>query len=368
MAIGDCYKGNLTLWKDKEYGYTIIRPVQQDGNRAMYFTSNCFTNSNTDMIISCIRNGNENFYLLNFLTGEYMQLTDENGIAANMAYFDKNRDTLYYTNKYVIKSVNIRDLISKTVYESEVELGTMAVTCDGKYLISSSKQPLILKNNDEQDVLITLDRMFRIDLHWGEYNIIMHRSFPIDHIQCNPEHPEQVMYCAWGYLCTHHRIWHTNLEGTLGGALGPEQPNEHRVHEYFTPDGSKIAYHGKFFSVSQKAEFTNIGHTWGIMNKDGSEDKYYLCEGRRQAGHSSISFNGKLVVADGDGDISLMEFDDIKMEAFFKPIFRHNSSMKGNFVHPHPAFSCDDRFIVFGTDFGDKKSSGNIYLIDLHSK
>lgn len=36
----------------------------------MYFTSNCFCEDNENMVISCVRDSVENFYLLNFHTGK----------------------------------------------------------------------------------------------------------------------------------------------------------------------------------------------------------------------------------------------------------------------------------------------------------
>jgi Tol biopolymer transport system component len=41
--------------------------------------------------------------------------------------------------------------------------------------------------------------------------------------------------------------------------------------------------------------------------------------------------------------------------------------MSGNFVHPHPSFSMDDRYLLFASDFAGK-DRGNIYLVDLNSK
>lgn len=368
MAIGERYFSNIKSWRDKEFGYNIIQPIEQDGNRTIYFTSNCFTNKNDELVVACIRGGRENFYLLNFTTGEYLQLTDESGLAISKAYFDKQRDNLYFCSKRFIKCVNIRTLEIKEIYESENDLGSMSVTCDGSYLISSYKFPFSHINNDQNTVGYTLDRIFRICLKTGKREIILQRSFTVDHIQCSPVNPEEILYCAWGYMCTHHRIWGANLNGTKGGSLGPEQPNEHRTHEYFTPDGKHIAYHGKFSRFDEDSNrFVNIGHTWGMMNADGSNDRYYQCPEGMQAGHSIMSYNGKMVTADGNGFISLLEFDDVKMKVYFKHIFAHRSSMKNNFVHPHPSFSNDDRYILFATDFGMDKT-GNVYLLDIQSK
>ncbi|MCZ8517830.1 hypothetical protein O9H85_37225 [Paenibacillus filicis] len=92
--------------------------------------------------------------------------------------------------------------------------------------------------------------------------------------------------------------------------MGPEQPNEHRTHEYYTPDGRRIAYHGKFFKIDENERFKNIGHTWGSMNIDGTDDKFYRCLRGLQAGHSSMSFNQQMVVTDGNDYLSLLRLND----------------------------------------------------------
>lgn len=141
----------------------------------------------------------------------------------------------------------------------------------------------------------------------------------------------------------------------------------HRTHEYYRPDGRRIAYHGKFYTIDDKERFKNIGHTWGSMNVDGTDDKFYRCLHGLQAGHSSMSLNQQTIVTDGNDCLSLLRLDESKAEADFEPIFRHKSSMKANFVHAHPCFSNDDRYIAFCTDFMGK-DRGNLYLLNLQSK
>ncbi|WP_186446211.1 oligogalacturonate lyase family protein [Paenibacillus cremeus] len=367
MAVGQSFTGQVTQWTDPEFGYTVIQPLEQDGNRIMYFTSNCFCSDNESMVISAVRDGVENFYLLRFLEGTYTQLTDEHGIHISHAYFDKPRDTLYYTNGRQMKSVHIKTFEQKLIYKASHKCASIAVTCDGAYLLSSYRFPYSYLGNDQDERTIELFRMFKIHLATGEWSRILDRSFEIDHIQCSPTDPDHVIFCARGFFSTNHRIWHTNLDGTKGGALGSEQPNEHRTHEYYTPDGKRIAYHGKFFKIDKHEKFKNIGHTWGSMNLDGTDDTYYQCLRGLQAGHSSMSNNLQMTVTDGNDFLSLLHVDASKGEADFEPIFRHQSSMKSNFVHAHPCFSNDDRYIAFCTDFKEK-DRGNLYLLDLQSK
>lgn len=364
MAKGDTTEGSMSRWVDEQLGYTILQPIAKDGNRLLYFTSNCFFTDQTHLLFSGERNGIEHFFMLNYITGDYTQLTDEPEIDVPRSYFDKSNMLLYYSNGKQIKRLCIRTLQEDVIYESRHELTSLSVTSDSKYLISSYQYRYEYKNNDQENRSMELYRMFRVDLTTGASERILDRNFGIDHIQCNPADPQQMMYCARGYYSTHHRIWHTNLEGTLGGPLGCEQPNEHRTHEYFLPEGQGIAYHGKYYTINPNGKFRATGHTWGRMNNDGSGDISYRCRDGRQAGHSCASSDGKLVVADGNDYISLLEFHEESREVSFRNLFRHDSSMSSNFVHPHPVFSSDDRYIAFCTDFRGR-NRGNIYLLDL---
>ena len=371
MAVGSKFSGNPTILHKS--GYKVLKPISQDENRHMYFTSNPFTKKGDELVFSAVRDGQENFYLLNYVTGEYIQLTDIEKESSDhlkridRAHFDKERDVLFYSEPYKFHSVNIRTLEHKTVYKSQGLLHSLSVTCDGRYVVSCCTHDLTVFDNDKNEIKQEYFRMFKIDLETGEETTILYRNFPFYHLQCSPTDPDFIMYCAWGYSCTHHRIWFANIDGTKGGPLGPEMPNEHRTHEYFTTDGKHVAYHGKFSKYDDKCNFNHINHTWGIMNVDGTNDKFWNCVPRpKQAGHSIISHDGKSIAADGNGCISYVIRND-DGSATFETIVEHNSTMSGNFVHPHPSFSNDDRYIVYATDSGGA-DKGNIYLVDLKSK
>ena len=373
MAVGDRYQGNSVSFIDEVSGYTIIKPIEQDENRHMYFTSNPFTQEGEELIVSAVRSGAENYYLLNPFSGEYMQLTDvekESKVkryCVDRGHFDKKTNILYYAEPNCIYSVNIRTLEHKTIYESDGALHSLSTTCDGRYLISCNTVATAMHNNDGDELSLDYYRMFKLDLVTGEETTILYRNFPFYHLQCSPTDPDFIMYCAWGYHCTHQRIWYTNIDGTKGGPLGPEMPNEHRVHEYITPDGKQVAYHGKFYAFGNTPGFKNINHTWGIMDIDGNNDKYWSMLPRpSQAGHSIMSHDCKMIVCDGGQNISFVVLND-DGTANLKPIVAHNSTKNRNFVHPHPSFCNNDRYIVYATD-NDGQDRGNIYLVDLKSR
>jgi oligogalacturonide lyase len=368
MAIGDIYRSTPASFIDSETGYKIIQPIEQDQNRHMYFTSNPFTKNGDEIVFSAIRGGEENYYVMNFHTGSYVQLTDIRGLTMAQAYYDKASDCLYYGDGHSVYRVGVHSYKTELVYRSKDVMGTIAITCDGKYMVSFVKTAMTFTNNDKQEVEVPVWRIFRLELSTGEETTIMYRNARIDHIQCHPTDPEWFMYCLWGYYCTHQRVWRADIYGTDGGPVGNEKPNEHRTHEYFTNDGKHIACHGKYFSYGDTPKFKNIRHTWIISEPDGKDEHSYTClPGGMQAGHSIQSHDGTMIAADGNDYVTLIELNDTDMTCTFRPVATHKSTMSGNFVHPHPSFSNDDRYIVFASDMGGK-DRGNIYLVDLLSK
>ena len=149
--------------------------------------------------------------------------------------------------------------------------------------------------------------------------------------------------------------------------MGTEKPNEHRTHEFYTSSGRYVAFHGKYYSYGNTPEFKITGRSWGMCDCDGKNEKIYFCRGDFRPAHSIMSHDESMIVADGNEYIMRITLDNSSMTCTFTPLTRHASTMSSNFVHPHPSFSRDDRYIVFATDSGGR-DRGNIYLIDLNDK
>lgn len=374
MAIGEKFYSTPETFIDSEYGYKIIKPVNIGKNRTLYFTSNPFLEDNTHLIFSSFRDGKENLYKLNYITGEYIQLTDRDDLFTTTGYIDRKNNVLYCRTPKSIISINLETCDNKEVVnlaqltDDDVQLlPSVAITCDGKYLISAYPYKYYFKNNDQETICDNLYRIFKVNLKTLEQSDVRYTNYRLDHIQCSPVDPNYFIYCAWGYWPTHQRTWGCRIDNNKGGALGNELTNEHRTHEYFIGDGTKIAYHGKFFKMENNV-FKKFQDTFGIMNFDGTDDKVFVCEKGYTPGHSCMTTDKEIIIADGKNKISVLTLDYEKMTCKATPIFTHHSSMNCNFVHPHPSISYNKRFVVFATDNGKGEEHTNFYLIDLESK
>ena len=78
-------------------------------------------------------------------------------------------------------------------------------------------------------------------------------------------------------------------------------------------------------------------------------------------GHMQASHHGNLFVGDGSDKepfINLYRLENGKITG--RHIFRHGSSFAQQHWHPHPAFSPDDRYVLFTSN---RAGAGDVYLV-----
>lgn len=366
--IGKQFISKIKTWIDPEFGYKLIQPVDFGQNRTLYFTTNPFLEDNEHLLFYSTIDGVENLYQVNYHTGLVTQLTDDPDLSHSGSHIDRKLKRLYVRSKHSIYYVDlvtyqkVEVLDFSTIGDNIEDIGSIGITSDGKYLVTSYPFDYTYLNNDQETMSLKLWRLFKIHVNTKEKTDIRYTNYKIDHIQCSPTDPNYLIYCAWGYWPTHHRVWGCTLDGLAGGPLGDEKPNEHRTHEYFIHDGKQIAYHGKFFEMVNNT-FKRVKDTFGIMDASGKNDHIYTCPKGYSPGHSAMSLDGSLIIADGNGHISSLTLNDIDMTCEVKPLFAHHSSMICNAVHPHPSISFNNRYICFTTDFNQTKTP-NFYLLD----
>ncbi|MHC4715277.1 MAG: hypothetical protein ACYTAN_18735 [Planctomycetota bacterium] len=143
----------------------------------------------------------------------------------------------------------------------------------------------------------------------------------------------------------------SDTKGLDAGPLGPQNPNERRGHEFFTPSGTRVGYHGDRFHVRR------VAGDYGDVQFD--------CPG--PTGHCQINYAESTFVCDRGGAmerekeaVALIHISEDK--GSYEPLFYHGSSWKPQGAHPHPRFRPGDKEVVFTTDYS---GLSNIYLATL---
>jgi oligogalacturonide lyase len=141
-------------------------------------------------------------------------------------------------------------------------------------------------------------RMYTIDVASGNLNVI-HRSHDwLNHLQCSPTDPGQIMFCHEGPWHFVERVW---LIRTDGSGLTSVQPRtmdmEIAGHEFFSNDGTRVWYD---LQTPRSLVFWLAGYDIA----DKSRIWYHL-DRKEWSVHFNISPDGKLFAGDGGGPRSV---------------------------------------------------------------
>lgn len=362
---GKIWPAEKTTWTDSEFGYEITKWTSEKfSSWHLYFNVESFIDDTTAIIYSD-RTGSVNLFKLSLNSGAIIQLTDHKSNISGAAWHYPAVKTIWYEIDNSIHQLNYGTMENKIVLtDSSADLRSFTVTCDYRYLVYSvNKNPGFDKNNSTGPYAI-----FRYDLKTGEKKQISpDYGFTISHLQASPADPGLISYC-WQHQYrqggpgivgnTPLRIWWIRTDGSDGGPV-LQQFAIHRTHEFWFYDGSRIGFSARYmFGENKGRQFL------GSCKPDGSDS--FMFEVPVDAAHSQVYKDNKHWVADqNDGMIlTLWTFDRDKVLKEQK-LFRHNSSWGEQPGHPHPHFSPDGKYVMFGTDRSGKPQ---VYTVKINIK
>ncbi|MDQ7817387.1 MAG: TonB family protein [Melioribacteraceae bacterium] len=361
--VGKVWESEKETWTDPEFGHEITKWTSEEFESwHLYFNVESFIDEN-NLIIYSTRAGGINLFRLNLLDGTIKQFTYHKGRVGSVWHIPELKK-VWYEIENSIRELNYETMEDKLVFsDDKVDIRAFTVTCDSKYLINSiNKNPGWSKDNSTGPYAI-----MRYDFEKKEVKQISpDYGFTINHLQASPTDPNLVIY-AWQHQYredgagivgnTPIRIWWLNVNGNDGGPVIPQEFGLHRTHEFWLYDGSRIGYSARYmFGPNQGKQFL------GSCKYDGSDN--FMFDAPVGPAHSQIYKDNKHWVADqNDGMIlTLWTFERDKVLKEEK-LFRHNSSWDGQPGHPHPHFSPDGKYIVFGTDMS---GSPQVYTVKIN--
>lgn len=372
LANGNSYVGRVWAsekesWIDREFGFEITKWTSEKYESwHLYFNIESFIDKD-NLIIYSTRAGGINLFKLNLVDGTITQLTNHNGRVGSVWHLPEMKK-IWYEIENSIRELNYDTMEDRLVYsDDKIDIRSFTVTCDGKYLIYSiNKNPGWSSENSTGPFAIMRNdfgskKVKQISPDYG---------FTINHLQASPVDPSIIIY-AWQHQYreggagtvgnTPVRIWWLNVNGENGGPVVPQEFGIHRTHEFWFYDGSRIGYSARYmFGPNAGKQFL------GSCKYDGSDN--YMFEAPVGPAHSQVFSDNKYWVADQNNGmiLTLWNFERDRILEEVK-LFRHNSTWEGQPGHPHPRFSPDGKYVVFGTD---KSGSPQVYTvkIDLDKK
>ncbi|HEY3391700.1 MAG TPA: oligogalacturonate lyase family protein [Lacipirellulaceae bacterium] len=140
--------------------------------------------------------------------------------------------------------------------------------------------------------------MYTVDVANGETRIIHRSNDWLNHLQCSPTDPQQILFChegPWHYV---DRVWTIRTDGSDLRLVHPRTMDmEIAGHEFFSNDGKTIWYD---LQTPRSLVFWLAGY-----NIETGARTWYHLERQQWSVHYNISPDGRLFAGDGGGPDSV---------------------------------------------------------------
>jgi Oligogalacturonate lyase/WD40-like Beta Propeller Repeat len=140
--------------------------------------------------------------------------------------------------------------------------------------------------------------LYTIDIRTGAFRKVLTSHWWLNHLQCSPTDPGQIMFCHEGPWQFNNRIWTVRTDGSDLRMMQPRTMDmEIAGHEFFSHDGRSVWY---------DLQTPESGVFWvaGVDLETGRRTWYHLKRDEWSV-HYNISPDGKLFAGDGGGPDSV---------------------------------------------------------------
>ena len=279
--IGRVWPSEKRTWIDHEFNHEITQWTNHPADSwHLYFNIETFIDDNNAIIVSQ-RSGEPNFFKLDLLTGTMTQMTDERRISGHIWHWPHLQTLWYISDSTQIKSLNTQTLESRIIKNLEIYPRSFTVTCDGKYVVYACDRGW---KSGEKPTRKSLGpyAIFRLEIETGEtMQISPEYGFIIGHLLASPTDPNRLSYC-WQHQYregdypgiignTPQRIWWINIDGSDGGAVGPQAFGLHRTHEFWYPAeaGAYARDPARFCAAALSASKSGMSEMIAVPPDDG---------------------------------------------------------------------------------------------------
>jgi len=374
MSRGNTIQLNYKTEKDPLTGVPVTCLTDNMGNTIHpYFTQPLFSADGSYLLVSSDRTGSWQLYSLELKSGKMLQLTDDANVSPQSASLDGINMIAYYWNGGILKSVELASLKTQELYctPEGFHPGALCMTADGRYIDFSYSETLKLSSTTGKlysEMSETLFRrpssvVMRFDTSDGTVKALWGEREWISHVITSPVDPEIVVFCHEGHWHLVQRTWVIRANTMeVWPIVETKKHLERAGHEFFTKKGRMVTQYGWRETPTSEWKCSDV-----FINPDGSGmEKFDYYPGPKSM-HVQVNSTETFGVADGAyisedfGDaenvMSLVKYE--KGVAKQRILCRHDTSWKTQPSHPHPIFTPDDRYVIFGSD---RLGNNNIYM------
>ncbi len=362
-------KSEKKVYKDPSSGVPVTQLTDYKGHsHHFYFTNPGWYESGRKLLFSSDRNNRTNLFGVDLESGEIEQLTDLEPVPLprELTFLSacKNPvdDEVYFWHDLKLMALDLMTRAVRTLFELDPGWCVSMTNCsaDGRHVLFGSW--VDLSDRIPTDLLRGYvgfletwearprSRIDRVAVDGSKSEVLFEENCWIGHVNTSPTQANMLTFCHEGpWDRVDNRIW--GLDAATGKVwkVRPTCEGEVVGHEYWFGDGVHIGYHGR----------TSDGRSMlGHIRYDNTGMVEYGFPG--QTGHV-FSHDADLIVGDGGGVIRVWKREE---ESYAAPrvLCRHDSAMRIQQTHPHPAISPDGRYVVFTSD---RSGYGNVHAVPL---
>jgi oligogalacturonide lyase len=294
-----------TDWIDPATGHRVIRLSREADSKSLYFHQNAYSADGSKILITSpsglstvdLRTHDIDEVVAGLVrplvtgrkTGDIYYLRDDDIWAANLDTHEV-REIVTIPTKYQHSNI--------TINSDETMIVGLAIDPDG--------QPEPRKAPKDPDTDRLMSRwsaglpmvMFTIDIATGQTSVIHHSHDWLNHLQCSPTDPNQILFCHEGPWHLVDRTWLIKSDGSnLTQVHHRTMDMEIAGHEFFSRDGKTVWYD---LQTPRSGEFWLSGYEIA----SGARTWYQLARNEWSV-HYNISPDGKLFAGDGGGPKSV---------------------------------------------------------------
>ncbi len=296
-------------WIDPATGHRVIRLSKEPGSASLYFHQYPFSTDGTKMVMTTP----SGLSTVDLRTRAVRQIVK--GRVFVLVVGRKSGDVYYVRPGKRSRTVFATNLDTAATHEvvklpPGVGRGNLAINADETLLVGIAPDPdgkaearAMPAGNHEG----RLGRrwaeglpmmLYTIDIKTGAFKKILTSHWWLNHLQCSPTDPGQIMFCHEGPWQFNNRIWTIRTDGSGLRLMQPRAMDmEIAGHEFFSNDGSSVWY---------DLQTPKSGVFWvaGVNLKTGRRTWYHLRRDEWSV-HYNISPDGRLFAGDGGGPNSV---------------------------------------------------------------
>jgi oligogalacturonide lyase len=293
-------------WIEPETGHRVVRLSREPGSRSLYFHQHGFSADGRRLVLTTRRG----------ISAVDLETRDVETVVEGRAHAlvtGRKTGDIYFLREGEVfaASLNAPHTERKVAtLPSQFRGGNVTVNADESLLVGlgvdreAPSEPRPRPEGRRRDRLAGRWAaglpmvLYTIDVASGETRVI-HRSREwLNHLQCSPTDPQQIMFCHEGPWHLVNRIWLVRSDGSdLTLAHSRTMRMEIAGHEFFSGDGRAVWYD---LQTPRSLVFWLARYDIGTQART-----WYHLERGEWSVHYNISPDGRLLAGDGGGPASV---------------------------------------------------------------